>query len=62
MAGDVVRMVVKQSARTASIGVAAGAAMALAIAPVFAHQIEALHPGRCDRVWRGGADCDGWRQ
>jgi len=43
-AGDVVRMVVKQSARLALAGVAAGVAMALAIAPVFAHQIEALHP------------------
>ena len=43
-AGDVVRMVVKQSARTALIGVAAGVAMALAIAPIFAHQIEAIRP------------------
>ncbi|HEY1495950.1 MAG TPA: ADOP family duplicated permease [Candidatus Solibacter sp.] len=43
-AGDVVRMVVKQSARQALLGVAAGVALALAIAPVFAHQIEAIHP------------------
>jgi hypothetical protein len=43
-AGDVVRMVVKQSARQAVIGVAAGVALALAIAPVFAHEIDAIHP------------------
>jgi ABC-type lipoprotein release transport system permease subunit len=43
-AGDVVRMVVTQSARQALIGVAAGVALALAIAPVFAHQIDAIHP------------------
>jgi ABC-type antimicrobial peptide transport system permease subunit len=36
--------VVKQSARQALLGVAAGVALALAIAPVFAHQIEAIHP------------------
>ena len=43
-AGDVVRMVVKQSARLALIGVAVGVALALAIAPIFAHRIEAIHP------------------
>jgi len=39
-----VRMVVKQSTRQAVIGAAAGVALALAIAPVFAHQIDAIHP------------------
>jgi predicted permease len=43
-AGDVVRMVVAQSARMAIAGLAVGIALALAIAPVFAHQIEAIHP------------------
>jgi predicted permease len=43
-AGDVVRMIVRQSARLALIGVVAGVALALAIAPVFAHQIEAIQP------------------
>jgi predicted permease len=43
-AGDVVRMIVKQSARLALVGVAAGVAMALCVAPVFAHQIDAIHP------------------
>jgi predicted permease len=43
-AGDVVRMIVKQSARLALVGVATGVALALAIAPVFAHQIEAIQP------------------
>ena len=42
--GDVVRMIVKQSARLALIGVAVGVGLALSIAPVFAHQIEAIHP------------------
>lgn len=42
--GDVVRMIVTQSARLALIGVAAGAALALAIAPVFAHQLDAIRP------------------
>jgi predicted permease len=42
--GDIVRMVVKQSARLALIGLACGVALALAIAPVFAHQIEAVRP------------------
>ncbi len=41
---DVVRMIVRQSARLAIIGVATGVALALAIAPVFAHHIEAIHP------------------
>jgi len=43
-AGDVVRMVVRQSAGLSCIGVAVGVALALAIAPVFAHQIDAIHP------------------
>ena len=43
-ASDVVRMVVRESARLALIGVAAGAAAALTIAPVFAHHIEAIQP------------------
>ena len=42
--GDVVRMVVRQSARLALVGVVIGVALALAIAPVFAHQIEAIRP------------------
>jgi predicted permease len=41
-AGDVVWMVTKQSTRLAFIGVAVGVVLALAIAPVFAHEIEAL--------------------
>jgi ABC-type antimicrobial peptide transport system permease subunit len=52
-AGDVVWMVVKQSARLALIGVAVGVALALAIAPVFAHQIEALQS--YDALAYGGA-------
>jgi ABC-type antimicrobial peptide transport system permease subunit len=43
-AGDVVRMIVKQSARLALIGVVVGVALALAIAPVFAHQLDAIRP------------------
>lgn len=43
-AGDVVRMVVRQSARLALVGVAVGIALAMAIAPVFASQLEAIHP------------------
>jgi predicted permease len=43
-AGDVVRMIVKQSARLALVGVATGVALALCIAPVFAHQLDAIHP------------------
>ena len=60
-AGDVVRMVVKQSARLALIGVGAGVAMALLIAPVFAHQIDAIHPYDVDGVRRRGAGGDGSR-
>ena len=52
-AGDVVRMVVRQSARLALVGVAAGVALALSIAPVFAHEIEAIHP--YDAMAYGGA-------
>jgi predicted permease len=52
-AADVVRMVVKQSARLALIGVLVGAALALAVAPVFAHEIEAIHP--YDAIAYGGA-------
>ena len=51
--GNVVWMVVKQSARLAVVGVTVGAALALGIAPVFAHQIEAVHP--YDAVAYGGA-------
>jgi predicted permease len=43
-AGDVVWMIVKQSARLALIGVAVGAALALAVAPVFAHQLDVIRP------------------
>jgi predicted permease len=43
-AGDVVRMIVTQSARLALIGVAVGAALALAVAPVFAHQVDVIRP------------------
>jgi ABC-type antimicrobial peptide transport system permease subunit len=52
-ASDVVRMVVRQSARQALIGVAAGIALALCIAPVFAHELEAIHP--YDAMAYGGA-------
>jgi len=52
-ASDVVRMVVRQSARQALIGVAAGIALALCIAPVFAHELEAIHP--YDAIAYGGA-------
>ncbi|HEV3201912.1 MAG TPA: ABC transporter permease [Bryobacteraceae bacterium] len=43
-AGDVVWMVTRQSARLAFLGVATGVALASVIAPVFAHEIEAIHP------------------
>ncbi|HEV3201528.1 MAG TPA: FtsX-like permease family protein, partial [Bryobacteraceae bacterium] len=43
-AGDVVWMVTRQSARLAFIGVTVGAALALGIAPVFAHEIDAVQP------------------
>jgi putative ABC transport system permease protein len=46
-------MVVRQSAKLALIGVAAGVAVALSIAPVFAHQIEAIRP--YDAMAYGGA-------
>ena len=52
-AGDVVRMIVTQSARLALIGVAVGAALAFAIAPVFAHQLDAIRP--YDAMAYGGA-------
>jgi ABC-type antimicrobial peptide transport system permease subunit len=42
--GDVVWMIVRQSARLALIGVAVGAALALAVAPVFAHQLDVIRP------------------
>lgn len=42
--GDVVRTIVRQSARLALIGVAAGVTLALLIAPVFAHQMDAIRP------------------
>ena len=41
---DVVRMVIRQSAWLSGIGAAIGAGMALAVAPIFAHQIEAVQP------------------
>jgi predicted permease len=50
---DVVLMVVKQSARLALVGVAVGVILALGVAPVFAHQIEAIHP--YDAMAYGGA-------
>jgi predicted permease len=43
-ARDVVRMVVRQSARLAVFGAVAGVALALAIAPVFAHELDAVRP------------------
>lgn len=42
--GDIVRMVVKQSVRLAFTGLAFGVTLALAIAPVFAHQIQVIQP------------------
>jgi predicted permease len=51
--GDVVGMVVKQSARLTLIGIGAGVGMALLVAPVFAHQIDAVRP--YDFVAYGGA-------
>ena len=41
---DVVGMVLRQSGRLAAAGAAAGAGLALAIAPVFAHQLDAIRP------------------
>ena len=37
-------MIVRKSARLALMGVAVGVGLALTIAPVFAHQLEAIHP------------------
>jgi ABC-type lipoprotein release transport system permease subunit len=37
-------MVLRQSAKLALVGAAVGVALALMIAPVFAHQIEAIQP------------------
>lgn len=51
--GDIVRMVVKQSVRLAFIGLAFGVTLALAIAPIFAHQIQAIQP--YDVLAYGGA-------
>jgi predicted permease len=42
--GDVVWMIVSQSARLAAIGTALGAGLALSIAPVFAHELEVIQP------------------
>jgi predicted permease len=41
---EIVRMVVRQSGRLAALGATIGAGLALAVAPVFAHQIEAIQP------------------
>jgi predicted permease len=41
---SVVRLVIRQSAWLAGIGAAVGAGLALAVAPVFAHQLEVLKP------------------
>jgi ABC-type lipoprotein release transport system permease subunit len=41
---SVVRLVIRQSAWLAGIGAAAGAGLALAVAPVFAHQLEVIKP------------------
>ena len=43
-ARDVVRMVLRQCGWLAGAGAAVGAALALAVAPVFAHQLEAIQP------------------
>jgi predicted permease len=43
-AGDVVRMVLRQCSWLAGAGAAAGVGLALAAAPVFAHQLEAIRP------------------
>jgi predicted permease len=43
-AWDVVRMVVRQSTMLAGVGAAVGAGLALAIAPVFAHHLDAIRP------------------
>jgi hypothetical protein len=43
-AGNVMRMVLRQCAWLAGAGAAVGAGLALAIAPAFAHQLEAIQP------------------
>jgi ABC-type antimicrobial peptide transport system permease subunit len=43
-AGDVVRMVMRQCGWLAGGGALLGAVLALAVAPVFAHQLEAIRP------------------
>jgi predicted permease len=43
-AWDVVRMVVRQSAWLAGAGAAIGVALALMIAPIFAHELDAIRP------------------
>jgi predicted permease len=50
---DVIAMVVRQSMRLAAIGSAAGIALALAVAPVFRHQLAAIDP--YDPLAYGGA-------
>jgi ABC-type antimicrobial peptide transport system permease subunit len=42
--GAIVGMVLRQSARLSAIGAAAGVGLALAVAPVFAHQLDAIRP------------------
>ena len=51
---SVVRMVLRQSMRTAVIGTAAGVLPALAIAPLFAHEIEVVNPYEV-AAYAGGA-------
>jgi predicted permease len=51
--GDVVRTIVRQSARLALAGVAVGVGLALTIAPVFAHEMDAIRP--YDAMAYGGA-------
>ena len=41
---DVVRTVVRQSARLSAIGTAMGVGLALMVAPIFAHEIELIQP------------------
>jgi predicted permease len=43
-AWDVVRMVVRQSAWLAGVGAAIGVVLALMIAPIFAHELDAIRP------------------
>jgi ABC-type antimicrobial peptide transport system permease subunit len=42
--GDILRMVLRQSATLAAAGAALGAACALAVAPLFAHELAAIQP------------------